>query len=270
MAENKKESRTNPFILFGLLLAALLGILVFVFIQNLQSQTKVYVAKGDIPAYSVLRPGNNIVTKEVPKGSVTDNDLTANDFKKGETKITRLEILDNQRLDARATVASSLNSTLGVVKEGEEQVVAVNTSFKGIIAGITRPGSVVNIYTPNSGGDNGGGELLAENVKVLGVGSGGQVANNIVSGNKVKENSENNGNSILVIVAVKNADVNKLSTDQNVTMSLNPYLEFDAKGTIKAAGNSGVNPQTSTETQSSTSEQSTDTSQESTQETTTP
>jgi hypothetical protein len=230
MADKTSSSRSNPTLLLGLALALGVGLLLFVFTTSLQGKGKIYVAKGNVAAYSILTPDENMVLKDVPEDSITDNDLTEKDVESSKgTLVSRIELLDGQRVDRRSASAST-TGTLGVVKKDKEVVVALEATFRGVVGGVVGPGSVVDVYNGEPSGDS--AQALATKVKVLGVGSGASATANIRDNSDSKVDSKSNDATVLVIVAVPKDVAGNLSGVSTVDLALDPYLAFDREGNI--------------------------------------
>jgi Flp pilus assembly protein CpaB len=188
------------------------------------------VAEGNVPAYSVLEPGVNIVLQEVPEDSITEANLTKKDLEASQWQlITRLEILEGQRIDRR-TASASTTGTLGVVKEGEESVIALEASFRGIVGGIVGPGAIVDVYSAEQASE--GTQILATDIKILGVGTGSSATDNIRSGEAQEVEAESNNATVLVIAAVPTETAGSLAGVGTVQLALDPYRSFDQQGNI--------------------------------------
>lgn len=226
-------SQSNPTLLIGILLAVAVGVLFWVLTSQLQAKDQVMVAKKDIPAFSTLGP-DMVEAQTVPKDSITKADVTQDQYqallKKGTGLVNRIELLQGQRINVGA-VTSSSSGSLSAVKP-DERLIAVNATFPGVVAGLARAGSVVDVYSGaggNSGEDT--GAAIAENVKVLALGAGAAAAANVRT-NKQLNDSQDNGGAIVAVLAVPTADAANILALPQVALALDPRYSFTANGTI--------------------------------------
>lgn len=226
-------SQSNPTLLIGILLAVAVGVLFWVLTSQLQAKDQVMVAKKDIPAFSTLGP-DMVEAQTVPKDSITKADVTQAQYqtllKKGNGLVNRIELLQGQRINVGA-VTSSSSGSLSAVKP-DERLVAVNATFPGVVAGLARAGSVVDVYS-GAGGNNGEdtGAAIAENVKVLALGAGAAAAANVRTNKQLNE-SQDNGGAIVAVLAVPTADAANILALPQVALALDPRYSFTANGTI--------------------------------------
>lgn len=228
------SKQNNSTLYIGLMLAVAVAILVGVFITNIQAKGQIMVAKQDVPAFSTVTSAQ-LEAQTVPKDSITESDLTKEQFDKasagGRALVNRIELLKGQRVPTGA-VAASRNGSLSAVKQNE-RVVSLNATFAGSVAGIAQAGSVVDVYAGAGGGADNTGSVVAENAKVLALGVGGAAAANVRPGAN-KADSENNaaGDSLVVVLAVPTSDAAALLALSQASLALDPRLSFTENGTI--------------------------------------
>lgn len=235
--------QSSPSMIAGLALAAAVGVLLFAFTSRLDSKVEVYVAKASIAPYTTLDPDRDLEVKEVPKDSVEPTDITVEEFKqayldKKLVAVTRTELLPKQRLH-EAALAPSEVGTLSVIKK-DERLVAVNATFSGVTGGVVTAGSVVDVYSAGSGGGviSGEGDVsnrLATDVKVLGVGAGAGVAEDLRpsgSGVKGKKADDGGDGGLVVLLAVSADQAAQIIGAGQVHLALNPHKSFDAEGNV--------------------------------------
>jgi len=238
----------NPTLIVGVILAALVGLLFFIFSSGLQSKTSIMVAASDIPPFTTLTD-RQLEVQSVPTDSVDPNQvLTQERYVKEGKAINRITILKGQRIPIAALSNPKLAS-FSVVGSGET-VVAVSTTVNGLAGGIITPGSVVNVY---GGGD--AGAALVQKAKVLAVGTGSSAANDIQPNNKVQSSSSD----LVVLLVVNNDDAGKLLAASQVSMSYNPHLTFNSKGDICTVGSSSCVTASTTTSEDSTANDSSST-----------
>jgi len=194
------------------------------------------IAKGNIPAFSTITPGI-LEAQTVPKESITDGDLTLEQFEKnsagGNSLVNRIELIAGQRVPLGAVTESSTGS-LAAVKNGE-RVIALNATFSGSVAGIAIAGSVVDVYAGAGAGAQNGSQAIVENAKVLALGVGAAATANVRPGVKSKDQSQSDtstGEGIVVVLIVPASDAAALLALSQASLALNPRLSFTENGTI--------------------------------------
>jgi Flp pilus assembly protein CpaB len=219
----------NYALIMGLALGLLAAVLVAVGLGRLQNQGEVMVAVQGIPMYSQVKD-SSLKAVTVPADSITANDITPQElaaYRKQGGLVTRVEVLPGQRLQDSALAASSVGS-FAVVK-ADERIVALNTTFAGIAAGAVVPGSVVDVL---SDGDSTTPVIVS--AKVLAVGQSNDVAQQVENSSAKPQSSGQSG--LVVLLAVKAADANKLAKIGDVQLAVNPRLSFNSSGTLCKVG----------------------------------
>lgn len=226
---NRRAARgrqKNYALVLGLALGALAAVIVAVGLMRLQDQGQVVIAAKGIAMYSQVQDASLQIIK-VPASSITDGDITPEELKaqrrSGQKLVTRVEILPGQRLQESALAASSVGS-FAVVKS-DERVVALNTSFAGIVAGAVVPGSVVDVLS-----DQQDDAPVITNAKVLAVGQSSDVAQQVENARGKAVSGEQAG--LVVVLAVKSDQANLLANMSDAKLAVNPQLSFNSRGNI--------------------------------------
>lgn len=254
-APKESAAKKNPPVTIAIVLGALAALLLILLASSLQRKETVLVAKEPIAPYTPVTDGM-LQEKSVPSDSVDKQfDLTPDklaEYKgKGKVLIARTEIFQGQRVHQRALTDSAVGS-LSVVKD-DERVVAISTSYSGVVGGAVVPGSVVDIISAGgsgplevSGNSDSGSAVLAKDVKVLGVGVGEGAASGLrpqgagsLKGQGKNAANPSGSNTIIVVVAVKPdvaAAIAAAQGQDQLMMALNPRMTFNTAGELCEIG----------------------------------
>lgn len=230
--------QTNHILLAGLAIAILVAVLVALGLSSLNKQAQVYVAKDNVAAYKTLN-ADLLEVKKVPADSVEEDDLTPETYKSLAAKnalVTRVELVKGQRIKQQ-TLAASSEGSMSAVKNGE-RVVAVTATFPGTVAGLSVPGSVVDVYGQKRGDEGGQARALISDVKVLGLGVGGAASSDLRPNSQAKQGENNEAAAgLTVLLIVKPDEAGALIDDAggSVYLSLNPHKRFNRSGDIEGS-----------------------------------
>jgi hypothetical protein len=235
--------RFNLPLIAAALLIILAGVAFFVAIQKVQNQEAVVVAKGTIPAYTVIT-ANDVIFQKVPVASVEPQDITQAEWNKMKadfqptttTKqfglVATAAALQGDRIDKRE-VADTNNDSFSIVSP-DERVVAVTATLPGVAIGTIHAGDVVDASL-NSGGGS-GGDVTAQYAKVICVSASAAgcesvlpagTALSVTGGNSTQ--TANSSSQVYVLLSVDEADAPTIA-GQQVNLVLNPFCGVNQNG----------------------------------------
>lgn len=208
------------------------GIAIFGLLKGISDSVNVMTAAKDLPAYSFVKSGDLEVTS-VPSGSVTESDLTEEEFKdKYKEELVILgPVLKGQRIDQRIVPDGDASSFAVVLPD--ERVVAATSTVAGAAVGTVQAGDVVDVLV----GSNDGSSLASGSfAKVLCIGTNPSDCRGILPpGVKINADDTDSGSTrassdapVLVLLAV--AEENASVAGQSVTLALNPFCRVDKNG----------------------------------------
>lgn len=220
-------------LIIGIGICAVAAIAFFFAYVNVRNESKIMVAKDNLAAFTYVT-ADDVEAVGVPKASITDNDLTEDEWKEDYNEkftITR-PFLANQRIDQR-NIPSDEETSFGVVLP-DERVIAVTSTVAGISGGLITAGDVVDVQISSSSATGGNNTTASEFAKVLCVAASADDCQGVIpDGVNVPSDEENSGTNsdgnMMVVLAAEEGEAASIA-GQAVNLALNPFCQVGSDG----------------------------------------
>lgn len=229
MKQRRRSSKLPLIAGAALFVIALVGF--FSAYVSARSEAKIVVAAKPLPAFQQVSEGD-IVFQGVPKSSITEGDITEEEFNERYGKdrlfVPTSYILQGERVQ-EGNAAKDPKASFAIVSP-DERVVAVTASISGAAVGTIHAGDIVDVT--QSGSATGGG-ASANFAKVLCISDRADGCKDVIApGVSVSASTESTGNDdepVNVLLAVADEDAPALA-GQAVALALNPFCEVNETG----------------------------------------
>jgi hypothetical protein len=227
--------KPNLMLIIGGIILLIVAVGFVQLVLSVRNETGVMVANRDVAAFSTIGK-DDLVEVKVPKASVTDSDLTADEYEQLKDKgiVATVRFLKGSRIN-EAGIAKNPQGSFMIVSS-DERVIGVTASLSGVSGGTVQVGDVVDVRAAGVGADS----SAAYYAKVLCIadkpnGCDGVLPPGIeLSGDKDKKSPGDQSLPVMMLLAVAKDDALGLS-GANVSVALNPFCRTDENGKFVSA-----------------------------------